>query len=72
MENSLLKKKSKAEESPWLKKKSFVKATGTGGAPRCHSDYEQNKMSNKFWNEVSFYLCKYQPWYENVNNRLES
>ena len=23
-----------------------MKATGTGGAPRCHPDYEQNKMSN--------------------------
>ena len=23
-------------------------------------------------NEVSFSLCKYQPWYKNINNRLES
>ena len=22
-------------------------------------------------NEVSFSLCKYQPWYKNINNRLE-
>ena len=46
--------KSRADERPWLKKKkknkkflprketnSFVKATGTGGAPRWRLDFEQ-------------------------------
>ena len=23
-------------------------------------------------NEISFSLCKYQPWYKNMNNRFES
>ena len=39
-------KNQKRKKAFGKKKKSFVKATGTGGAPRCHPDYEQNKMSN--------------------------
>ena len=39
-------KNQKRKKALGKKKKSFVKATGTGGAPRCHPDYEQNKMSN--------------------------
>ena len=43
----LIQEKIKSGRKTLVKKKnSFVKATGTGGAPRCHPDYEQNKMSN--------------------------
>ena len=57
---------------------SFVKANGISGALRWHSYFEQNVAGKpKFAirdikNEVSFSSCKYQPWYKNINNRLES
>ena len=52
----------------------FVKATGTGEAPRC-PDFEQEiagKPKFASLNKVSFSLCEYQPWHKNINNRLES
>ena len=56
------------------RKKSLVKATGTGGAPRWHPNKEvavkPKFVIQKVKTEVSFYSCKYQCWYK--TNRLES
>ena len=57
---------------------SFVKATGTGGAPRWRPDFDlrsrhQTRIFLKWCeNEVSFSLWKYQPCYKDINNCLES
>ena len=45
---------------------SFVKATGTGGAPRWRQDFDRRSRWPKFSinnvkNEVFFSSCKYQP-----------
>ena len=53
-------------------KRSFVKATGTGGASQKEVAVKPKFAMHDVQNEVSFSLCKYQPWYKNINNRLES
>ena len=60
------------------KKSSFVKGTGTGGAPHWRPDFRNKEVAVKsklaihdVKNEVSFSVCKYQPWYKNCKNHLE-
>ena len=62
----------KKEKNPWWKRLVLAELQAGVQIPNKEVAVKPKFVIHNVKNEVSFYLCKYQPWYKIISDRLKS